>query len=225
MLERSLPSVLPLEAGVESGQFDRPDGILPNPPVEVDRLPEVMVNAVVAIEDRRFYQHGGVDWPGIVRAAIANVAAGALREGGSSITQQLAKNLYLSPERTWQRKLKEIVLAREIESVLTKSEIVAYYLNRIYFGSNAYGIGAAAEVYFDKPAEHLTLGEAALLAGLLPAPSVYSPHVNPDIARMRRDLVLEEMVENGFISPAAAAAAKTLSLRVVPLRSLRPSLD
>ena len=217
LLARDLPSVRPLVAGVESGRFDRPPGILPNPPVPVEQIPDVMVMAAVAIEDRRFFQHGGIDWQGIARAVLTNVTTRDLREGGSSITQQLAKNLYLSPERTWQRKLRELILAREIEAALTKPEIVSYYLNRIYFGSNAYGIGAAAAVYFNKSADDLTLSEAALLAGVLPAPSVYSPHVNPTIARRRRNLVLDAMAEGGFIPATEAARAKALPVRVVPL--------
>jgi penicillin-binding protein 1A len=142
-------------------------------------------------------------------------------EGGSTITQQLAKNLYLTPEQSWQRKLREAVLATKLESILTKREILAYYLNRVYFGSGAYGIGAAAAVYFDKPIDDLDLAEVALLAGILQAPSLYSPHNNPTLAQKRRDLVLQVMADAGVISKADAATAIATPISIVPLRPIQ----
>lgn len=215
---RQLPDVTPLVAAAASDRYDRPDGILPNPPVPDEAIPTVLYEAVIAIEDRRFYDHGGLDGVGILRAIVNNVRERDFVEGGSSITQQLAKNLYLTHERTWQRKVAEIILARRIEQHLEKQEILAYYLNRVYFGSQAYGVGAASRIYFDKPTERLTLAEAALLAGLLQAPSFYSPHVNPDIARDRRNLVLQVMAAEGSISSDEATAALALPLRITPLR-------
>ena len=214
---RQLPDIAPLAEAAATHRYDRPDGILPDPAVPQDEIPEVLFNAVIAIEDRRFYEHDGLDWWGIMRAIVSNVRERDFVEGGSSITQQLAKNLYLSPDRTWQRKVSEILLARRIEQLLDKEEILAYYLNRVYFGSQAYGIGAAARIYFNKPASQLTLPEAALLAGLLQAPSLYTPHINPTVARDRRNLVLQVMADNQLISQAEAETAIATPLNVVPL--------
>ena len=217
-LDHRLPDVTPLEGAVATGLFDQPPGILPNPPVDIDDIPAVMFDATIAIEDRRFYQHNGVDFLGVVRAIVSNIQAQDFQQGGSSITQQLAKNLYLSPERTWQRKLSETLLAHQIEQLLDKDEILTYYLNRVYFGSQAYGIGAAARIYFNTPVSQLTLPEAALLAGLLQAPSVYSPHVNPGLARDRRNVVLQAMADNDFITQQEADAAIATPVTVTQIR-------
>ncbi|MBY0564642.1 MAG: PBP1A family penicillin-binding protein [Hyphomonadaceae bacterium] len=185
------------------------------PPVELASLPPYVPQAFIAIEDRRFYQHLGVDFEGMMRAGAENIRAGRVVQGGSTITQQLAKNLFLTNERSWRRKAQEIMLAFWLESRFTKEEILALYLSRVYFGAGAYGIEAAAERYFDRPARELTLLQAAMLAGLVKAPSRLNP-ANQDIAaaRDRAEVVLSEMVALEFISPAEREAALQEELRV-----------
>ncbi|WP_114363797.1 transglycosylase domain-containing protein [Ciceribacter lividus] len=156
--------------------------------------------AVIAIEDRRFYSHFGVDPFGLVRAIINNALPGRGTQGGSTLTQQLAKNLFLSPERTIERKVQEVLLAFWLEHTYTKDQILAMYLNRVYFGSNAYGVEAASRRYFNKSAREVNLGEAALLAGLLKAPSRLSPARDPEAAEARAQVVLGAMREAGFIT-------------------------
>ncbi|NBX66101.1 MAG: PBP1A family penicillin-binding protein [Proteobacteria bacterium] len=167
--------------------------------VKVQDLPPYVGNAVLAIEDRRFYYHLGVDPIGLLRAAVMNWRQGRIVQGGSTITQQLAKNLFLKPDRTLKRKIQEAILAVWLEIKYTKEEILTSYLNRVYFGAGAYGIDAASRVYFDKTPERLTLEEAAMLAGLLKAPSRLSPEVNPDRAIERMNMVLTAMESSGFI--------------------------
>jgi penicillin-binding protein 1A len=178
--------------------------------VPLDLLPRHAANAVIATEDRRFFEHPGLDPWGLLRAAVANMRSGRFVQGGSTLTQQLAKNLYLSSDRTLARKLEELALAIWLEARLSKSDILELYLNRVYLGSGAYGIDAAARRYFGKSARKLTLAESAVIAGLLKAPSRYSPLANPDIARSRGRLVLAQMQRAGFISAdeeRSAAAA------------------
>ena len=170
--------------------------------VPLDLLPRHVSDAVIATEDQRFYDHHGVDPLGMIRAAITNLREGRTVQGGSTLTQQLAKNLYLSHDRTFARKLEEFILALWLESRLTKADILELYLNRVYLGSGAYGIDAAARRYFRKPARNLSLSEAAMIAGLLKAPSKYSPLSNPGLARTRARLVLSQMQEAGFITEA-----------------------
>lgn len=166
----------------------------------VSELPAHLVYAVLAIEDRRFYKHPGVDPVGIVRAFGRNLLEGKVAQGGSTITQQLAKNLFLSPARTFKRKVQEALLALWIEHHLTKDEILSLYLNRVFMGSRAYGVEAAAEVYFNKPAKELTLRESATIAGLLKAPSRYSPLANPGLSAERANVVLSAMADAGYIT-------------------------
>ena len=168
--------------------------------VPLDLMPRSMVNAVIATEDQRFFVHYGVDPLGLLRAAIANARAGRFVQGGSTLTQQLAKNLYLSSDRTFARKLKEVSLALWLELRLTKSDILELYLNRMYLGGGAYGVDAAARRYFGKSAPNLTVAELALIAGLLKAPSKYSPVSNAEFARSRGRVVLAQMRDAGFIS-------------------------
>jgi penicillin-binding protein 1A len=163
--------------------------------------------AVIAIEDDRFYSHRGVDARGILRAMVRNLRAGQVIEGGSTITQQLARNLFLTHRRQISRKLAESLLAVEIERRLTKQEILERYLNQVYFGQGAYGIELAASVYFGKSARDLTLSESALLAGLIRGPSIYAPHQNLNLARQRQLLVLQRMTELGYISPEQSRTA------------------
>jgi len=183
--------------------------------VRLEQLPPYLPNAVIAIEDRRFRSHFGIDPIGLARAAYTNVTSGRVAQGGSTLTQQLAKNLFLEPDRTIKRKIQELVLAFWLEGEYSKDEILEMYLNRVYLGSGAYGVDAAARRYFGKSARLLTVAEAATIAGLLKAPSRYSPARNPDLAEDRAQLVLAAMHEEGYISSdetktAIAAPAKAI---------------
>ena len=179
----------------------------------LDLLPRHITDAVVATEDRRFYEHRGLDPYGLLRAMFANVRAGRYAQGGSTLTQQLAKNLFLNSERTLSRKVEELALALWLEMRLSKADIMELYLNRVYFGAGAYGIEAAAQRYFDKSARTLTLGEAAVIAGLLKAPSKYSPVTNPGAARTRARVVLKKMLAAGLIHAEAEATASRYSVK------------
>ncbi|MDR3516129.1 MAG: PBP1A family penicillin-binding protein [Azospirillaceae bacterium] len=164
-------------------------------------LPPALVQAVLATEDRRFYHHFGIDPIGLVRAALTNWRSGRLVQGGSTITQQLAKNLFLTPARNFKRKVQEAVLALWLEHLYSKDQILAAYLNRVYLGAGAYGVDAAAQTYFAKPARDLTIRESATIAGLLKAPSRYSPIANPAAAAERTAVVLQNMVDVGYLAP------------------------
>ena len=175
--------------------------------LKIWQMPEPVIEAFVASEDRRFYAHHGVDYQGIVRAAMVNLRAGEVVEGGSTITQQLARIVFLSQERSLWRKLKETLLAQRIEQKLSKEQILERYLNLVYLGSGAYGVADAASVYFNKSVDELSLAQAATLAGITPAPSVYSPFTNQKAALERRNLVLKRMQEQGMITASEAATA------------------
>lgn len=177
--------------------------------VQLYELPPHLPHAVLAVEDRRFYEHSGVDPIGIARAVWTNLWAGTVRSGGSTISQQLAKNLFLSSDRTVRRKVQELLLAFWLEQRFGKDQILTIYLNRVYFGQGAYGVDAAARRYFNKPATQVTAYEAAMLAGLLKAPSRYNPMSNPDLADGRAAQVLQSMVEAGWLTGAQAAAARS----------------
>jgi penicillin-binding protein 1A len=185
--------------------------------IPLDMLPPHAADAVVAIEDRRFFDHPGVDAFGMLRAAIANLRAGRLTQGGSTITQQLAKNLFLTSERTWSRKAEELVLALWLELRLTKRDILELYLNRVYFGGGAHGIEAASQRYFGKSARSLGVAEAAVIAGLLKAPSRYAPSASPVQAVARGRVVIGKMQEAGFIDAGEAASARAQEIRFSPL--------
>lgn len=187
--------------------------------VQIENLPPYLPKAFVAIEDRRFYSHFGVDPMGLVRAAVANLRAGDVVQGGSTLTQQLAKNLFLTPERSFERKIQEAILSVWLEAKFSKDEILEIYLNRVYFGAGAYGVEAASQRYFGKPASHVTLAEAAILAGLVKAPSRLAPTRDPEAAEARGQLVLTAMAEEGFVSEAAAANAISVPASVAPHRS------
>ncbi|MEL7488290.1 MAG: PBP1A family penicillin-binding protein, partial [Pseudomonadota bacterium] len=174
----------------------------------IDALPDYLVKAFLMTEDRRFYDHHGVDLRGALRAAFANIRAGGVVEGGSTITQQLAKNLFLTPEQTYTRKIKEALLALWLEGHHDKDEILSLYLNRIYLGAGAYGIESAAQTYFDKSATDVTLAEAVLLAGLPKAPSALAPTQNPFGAADRADEVLDNLLETGAVTPFEAREAR-----------------
>ncbi len=176
--------------------------------LQVADLPPALPLAVLATEDRRFYDHFGLDVFGLARAMVANVRAGTVVQGGSTITQQAAKNLFLSPERTIKRKVQELALALWLEHEFTKDEILAIYLNRTYFGAGAYGVDAAARKFFDQPATRISTYQAAMLAGLLKAPSRYNPIASPENAALRTRQVLDRMVDAGYLSPDEARTAE-----------------
>lgn len=186
-------------------------GIYKEAPVDAAALPPLVTGAFIAVEDRDFYTHGGVDPSGMIRAALANTTQGRVVQGGSTITQQLAKS-YVGDDRTYGRKLREMAVALALEQHLTKNEILSRYLSSVYFGRGAYGLGAAARTYFDKSPQDLTLSEAAMLAGLLKAPSALAPTRDLAAAQARGRLVLAAMVESGMIDAATAAAAPPAQL-------------
>ena len=180
----------------------------------LDTLPRYLVQAVLATEDRRFYSHFGVDPLGLVRASFRNASSGAVVEGGSTITQQLAKNLFLSPKRTLSRKFEEAVYAVWLEQRFSKDEILELYLNRVYFGGGTYGVEAASRRYFGRSSRFVTLPQAALLAGLLKAPSRYAPTRSEKRAEARVDEVLDNMVEAGYLTPEQARGANQQPLKL-----------
>lgn len=199
------------EAGAELGSF----GDIYGASVALKDLPKHLPAAVVAVEDRRFYQHFGIDLRGLARAMVENAQAGGVVQGGSTITQQVAKNLFLSPERTIIRKLREMALALWLERNFTKDEILTIYLNRVYLGAGTYGVEAAAQRYFGRPATELGVYQSAVLAGLLKAPSRYNPTNDPDLAKRRAEIVLRTMVETGALTSALAASASQNATRIL----------
>ena len=182
--------------------------------VTIGEIPPYLPKAFVAIEDRRFYEHFGIDPVGITRAVVNNLRGRGGMQGGSTLTQQLAKNLFLTQERTAARKIQEAILALWLERTYTKDQILELYLNRVYFGSGAYGVEAAAQRYFNKSARSVTIAEAAMLAGLVQAPSRLAPNRNPDLAEKRAQLVIAAMADQGFITQAAAKTALTAPAEV-----------
>ena len=208
-----LPKPPPIRRDAQITFLDRSGAVLGvrggryAPPVDVARLPAFVPAAFVAIEDRRFYSHAGIDPMGLARALVTDLTQGRATQGGSTITQQLARNLYLTSERTLERKGEEMLLAAELEQAYSKRQILGLYLSRIYFGSGAYGLEAAAHRYFNKPAARLTLMEAAILAGVPKSPTAYDPADQPQRSRQRAALVLDAMVDTGAITAAARAKA------------------
>ncbi|MCY6960054.1 transglycosylase domain-containing protein [Clostridium brassicae] len=168
--------------------------------VEIDKIPQDLKNAIISTEDKRFFRHYGFDIVGIGRAFITNIRKGEIKQGGSTITQQLAKNLFLSDEKSYVRKFKELVLAIKLEAKYTKEEILEMYLNVIYYGEGAYGIENASLKFFNKHVWELSLEECAMLAGLPQAPSKYNPNKNFYRAKKRQEVVLKTMYKNGFIN-------------------------
>ncbi|MCD6077810.1 MAG: putative bifunctional family b-glycosyltransferase/PBP transpeptidase, partial [Ramlibacter sp.] len=179
----------------------------------IGEIPAVMKNAVLAIEDARFYSHSGVDYKGLMRAAIANLGR-AKSQGASTITMQVARNVYLSSEKTFTRKLYEVLLTFKLEHLLSKDQILEIYMNQIFLGNRSYGFAAASEAYYGKPMKDLTIAEAAMLAGLPKAPSSYNPIINPARARARQLYIIERMEDNGFITAEEAVVAKKQELRI-----------
>ncbi len=193
----AMPSVVTDSAGNPIGTFQEFELTVP---IRPDDIPQVLEDAVVAAEDQNFWEHSGVDFEGLARAAAANFREREIVQGGSTITQQLVKNRYLSNERSFGRKLNEAVLAARIERDMSKDEILFEYLDTTYFGSGAYGVGAAAETYFRKPVSELTTSEAAILAGIIPSPSETNPRTDPWAAEERRSEVLRLMEEQGYLT-------------------------
>jgi penicillin-binding protein 1A len=179
----------------------------------IGEIPKVMKDAVLAIEDTRFFQHGGVDYKGVMRAGLANLGK-VKSQGASTITMQVARNVYLSSEKTFTRKIYEILLTFKLEHLLSKDQILEIYMNQIYLGNRAYGFAAASEAYFGKPLKSVSIAEAAMLAGLPKAPSAYNPISNPKRARSRQLYIIERMQENGFISAQDAVDAKKEELKI-----------
>mgnify|MGYP005841526481 CR=1 FL=1 len=203
------------EDGRVLGQIRYEKGVF----VPLDRIPKFMINAVLAAEDPRFFQHKGLDYRGILRAALKDLISVQLKQGGSTITQQLAKTVFLSPVRSIKRKLREIILARRMEKELSKEEILELYLNKIYFGHGAYGVQMAAKTYFGKDIWAVNQAEAALLAGLPKAPMVYSPYSDVDLTKLRQWQVLKRMKEEGFLTEEQARQIYNQPLN---LENLRP---
>ncbi|HEY9846266.1 MAG TPA: transglycosylase domain-containing protein, partial [Candidatus Caenarcaniphilales bacterium] len=224
-LERSLPNTSNLAAvtSVRSGTVTvksadhvilYQSGPATRENLKLQQIPDQLVKAFIATEDRRFYQHQGLDFQGILRAITSNVRSGEVVEGGSTITQQLARTALLTQERSALRKLKEARLSQKIEHQLSKAQILERYLNLVYLGAGAYGVADAAWAYFSKPVNALTLPEMATLAGLPAAPSVYSPLSDLEVARSRRNVVLERMRTAGYITVAQAKSASATPLVV-----------
>ena len=182
--------------------------------ISYDQIPAEMRAAMISTEDRRFRSHIGVDPIGVVRSVAVRIKSGHWRQGGSTITQQLARNIFLTNNRTFGRKIKEAILALAIERKFTKNQILELYLNRVYFGGGAYGIDAASRKFFGHGADHLSLGEAAIIAGLVKAPSNYSPTADIEAARSRSGVVLQTMVQNGFIDSATAGEVNPANVRI-----------
>ncbi len=232
ILPRSLPQVSALETfqPIQGTKiYDDNDELLTELHVErrifvpLTRIPKSLKDAIIATEDRRFYSHWGIDPVGIARAVYQNYRRGRIVEGGSTITQQLTKVLFLTPDKSLERKLKEAILALELERRYPKTRILEMYLNQVYFGHGAYGVEAAARTYFGKSVSDLTLQESALLAGLPRAPSSYSPFEHPDAARRRREVVLRRMVEFGVLRDAESARLAKADLGLIPPERRRTS--
>ena len=224
-LEQSLPEIADISSysrdgtltiKAADGKIIQQTGPATREKIKLEDIPTALVQAFIAIEDRRFYEHKGVDYQGVLRAFVFNIIARDVVQGGSTITQQLARMVFLDMEQTIWRKLREAMLAWKMEKELSKEEILELYLNIVYLGSGAYGVTDAAWVYFSKPVSGLTLAEMATLAGLPPAPSQYSPLVNPEAAKGRRNIVLAEMQKAGLISDERAKTAIAKPMEVQP---------
>jgi penicillin-binding protein 1A len=189
--------------------------------VKLDQISPVLKRAVLAMEDSHFYMHHGINPNSVGRALLINWEKNTVVEGGSTLTMQLVKNLFLKPERKFSRKIAEAVMAIRLEQIFTKDQILEMYLNQIYWGHNNYGIQTAAESYFSKSADKLNLAESAMLAGLIQSPEEYSPFVNLQVAKERQAIVLNRMEDLGWITPAEAEAARKQKLNIGKLTSWR----
>ncbi len=205
---RNVQLQVPLRIYTRDGRLIASIGEQRRIPVLYEQIPRQLVNAFLAAEDDRFFQHHGVDWQGILRAALANARAGGVRQGGSTITMQVARDVFLTPRRDIKRKVSEIYISLLMELEFSKEEIFSLYANKTFLGERAYGVAAAAEVYFGKPLDQLSIAEMAMLAGIPKAPSSINPVANPDAARFRRSYVLHRMLELHYITPAEHDAAE-----------------
>lgn len=194
-------------------------------PIDINKVPQHLQNAFIAAEDNRFYDHIGIDPIGIGRAIVTNITSGGIAQGGSTITQQLAKNAFLSQEQTLKRKIQEAMLALEIERKYSKKEILEMYMNQIYFGQGAYGIQTAARTYFNKDVDQLNLKQCAMLAGLPKSPNYYSPFNNLEEAKNRTNTVLDQMVKYGYISQAECTEAKQADLELTQMKQTDENAD
>lgn len=217
------PDTLTIKA--EDGTALQEIGAVTHEQIELAKVPKILTQAFIASEDRRFYDHDGVDFVGIARAAAANLLARTVVEGGSTITQQLSRMVYLNQDRSVWRKIQEVIIASQIEGNFDKQEILECYLNSVYFGSGAYGVADAAWVYFGKSVPDLTVSEVATLVGIVPAPSLYSPLNNLDLAQQRRNIVLHKMAQQGLIDAKTtqSAIASPLTLKPHPLKRFQRS--
>jgi len=224
-LEQSLPSTAAIPKFVRRGTLTikamdgsilQQQGPATREKLTLAKIPQQLQEAFIASEDRRFYQHSGIDFQAIARASVRNLLARDVVEGGSTITQQLARIVYLNRQQTIERKVQEAMMAQKIDRELTKEQILERYLNLVYLGSGAYGVADAAWIFFSKPVDKLTLSEAATIAGLPPAPSAYSPLVDQNAAKIRRNIVLDRMVEAGYITRSEADQAKAEPLKLKP---------
>ena len=191
--------------GILIGEFGKERRAL----VKIGDVPDLMKKAILAAEDERFYEHGGVDYIGVLRAALSNFSSGGVKQGASTITMQVARNFFLTKEKTFSRKFNEMMLSFKIEHNLSKDEILELYVNQIYLGQRSYGFTTASQIYFGKQLNQLSVAEMAMLAGLPKAPSIFNPVVNPKRAKLRQMYVLRRMHELGFIDTAAFEAAQT----------------
>jgi penicillin-binding protein 1A len=205
---REVQLQVPLRIYSRDGKLIQSIGEQRRIPVRYDQLPPKLIQAFLATEDDRFFRHHGVDWQGILRAAVANLRAGGIRQGASTITMQVSRDMFLTPRRDMKRKMSEIYISLLMEAEFTKEEIFSLYVNKIFLGQRAYGVAAAAEVYFGKSLDQLTIGEMATLAGLPTAPSTRNPVANPEAAKLQRAHVLGRMVELGYISQSEYDQAK-----------------
>ena len=201
---------VPLRIYSQDGSLISEYGEKRRTPVSIDDVPVTLIKAFLAAEDDRFYEHPGVDWQGILRAVVNLVKTGEKTQGGSTITMQVARNFFLSREKSYLRKLNEIFLSFKIESELSKDEILELYLNKIYLGQRAYGVAAAAQVYYGSDITELSLAQAALIAGLPKAPSTTNPVSAPERARNRRNYVLRRMLDQAYITTEEYEQAKAV---------------
>jgi penicillin-binding protein 1A len=206
---REVQLQVPLRIYSRDGKLIQSIGEQRRIPVRYDQLPPKLIQAFLATEDDRFFRHHGVDWQGILRAAVANLKAGGIRQGASTITMQVSRDMFLTPRRDMKRKMSEIYISLLMEAEFTKEEIFSLYVNKIFLGQRAYGVGAAAEVYFGKSLDQLSIGEMATLAGIPTAPSTVNPVANAEAAKVRRTHVLGRMLELGYISQGEYDQAKT----------------
>src|SRR3981189_486496 len=206
---RDVQLQVPLRVYTRDGKLLAAIGEQRRIPVRYEQIPKKLIQAFLATEDDRFFRHHGVDWQGILRAAVANLKAGGIRQGASTITMQVSRDMFLTPRRDMKRKMSEIYISLLMEAEFTKEEIFSLYVNKIFLGQRAYGVGAAAEVYFGKGLDQLSLAETATLAGIPTAPSMVNPVASAEAAKVRRAHVLGRMLHLGYITQAEYDSARS----------------